>query len=147
MLGRTLLDGAKRVRISGRTISVQARFRTIGSYTGHAAQAELVGWIEDRRPIAGSLFLTHGEERSVEALASKLTPLGIARSIITPEIGDCYQLGHAGPAILVGSARDENSEAIGPDWRNMCASLLANRSEAHTSELQSLLRISYAVCC
>src|SRR3546814_1778250 len=83
-LGRTILDGAKRVRISGRTISVQARIRTIGSYTGHADQAELVGWIEDRRPIAGSLFLTHGEER---------------------------------------------------------------RSEEHTSELQSLMRISYAVFC
>src|SRR3546814_8158191 len=94
-----------------------------GSYTGHADQAELVGWIEDRRPIAGSLFLTHGEERSVEALASKLTPLGIARSLITPDVGDCYQLGHAGAAILVGSARDENSEAIGPDWRNTCAGL------------------------
>ncbi|MFD2427796.1 MBL fold metallo-hydrolase [Sphingobium scionense] len=128
-LGRTILDGAKRVRISGRTISVQARIRTIGSYTGHADQEGLMGWIEDRRPVAGSLFLAHGEERTVEALASKLTPLGIARSIITPVIGDCYQLGHAGPAILVGSARDENSEAIGPDWRNMCASLLANLKE------------------
>src|SRR3546814_15885462 len=78
LLGRTILDGAKRVRISGRTISVQARIRTIGSYTGHADQAEPVGWIEDRRPIAGSLLLTHGEERSVHALASHLTPLGIA---------------------------------------------------------------------
>src|SRR3546814_18000423 len=123
MLGRTILDGAKRVRISGRTISVQARIRTIGSYTGHADQAELVGWIEDRRPIAGSLFLTHGEERSVEALALKLTPLWIARSIINPELGYCYQLGHAGSAIPVVSARDENSTAVRLDWINMCARL------------------------
>src|SRR3546814_5168235 len=33
------------------------------------------------------------------------------------------------------------------DWRGVALALFAGRSEEHTSELQSLMRISYAVFC
>src|SRR3546814_9221091 len=35
----------------------------------------------------------------------------------------------------------------GPQWQLRCPSAAAPRSEEHTSELQSLMRISYAVFC
>lgn len=128
-LGCTILDGAKRVRMSGRAIAVQARIRQIESYAGHADRDSLIGWIEDRHPITGSLFLTHGEARTIEALGSELAARGAARSIISPDIGDCYHLEHGGAATLLNGASDNASEAIGLDWRNECASLLANLKE------------------
>src|SRR3546814_2949965 len=40
-----------------------------------------------------------------------------------------------------------NLPALLPDWREEDRAKLAERSEEHTSELQSLMRISYAVFC
>lgn len=128
-LGRTILDGAKRVRMSGRTIVVQARIREIESYAGHADRDGLIRWIEDRLPITGSLFLTHGEARTIESLRAELAARGAARSIVSPDIGDCYHLARGGAATLMNGVGDEANEAIGLDWRNMCASLLANLKE------------------
>ena len=84
-LGRTILDGAHRVRISGRDTAVRAAIRKIDSYSAHADRTELKDWILARRPISGSLFLTHGEAAAVAGLRSLLEP-DIA-SIVAPEIG------------------------------------------------------------
>ncbi len=97
-LGRTILDGAKRVRMWGRSIVVQARVRQINSYAGHADRDGLIGWIENRHPITGSLFLTHGEAGTIESLRAELVARGAARSIMSPDIGDCYHLARGGAA-------------------------------------------------
>src|SRR3546814_8917466 len=69
----------------------------------------------------------HAHRRAV----SRINPLYRARD---ETIGDIAQ---AGAAIAFGQRRAEQSEL--PQ--------LAHRSEEHTSELQSLMRISYAVFC
>src|SRR3546814_5219243 len=46
---------------------------------------------------------------------------------------------------LVVSRAGAIPEVVGPD--GLCADLVEPRSEEHTSELQSLMRISYAVFC
>src|SRR3546814_7634058 len=43
--------------------------------------------------------------------------------------------------------RRECAAGCGPDARGSLGGVRANRSEEHTSELQSLMRISYAVFC
>src|SRR3546814_3495464 len=58
-LGRAIVDGARRVRISGHDVAVKAQVRRIDSYSAHADQDDIRAWIKARRPIAGSLFLTH----------------------------------------------------------------------------------------
>src|SRR3546814_1426388 len=108
-MGRAIVDGARRVRISGHDVAVKAQVRRIDSYSAHADQDDIRAWIKARRPIAGSLFLTHGEADSIEALRRRLQSDAAADSIVTPQIGE--------------------------------------RSEEHTSELQSLMRSSYAVFC
>ena len=67
-LGRVILDGAERVRISGKDVAVRAQIRRIDSYSAHADQGELLDWIADRAPILGGLFLTHGEAAGQEVL-------------------------------------------------------------------------------
>ena len=122
-LGRVILDGAQRVRISGRDVAVRARIREIESYSAHADQGELLDWIAERGPIAGSLFLDHGESGAVETLRSEVQKRGLASSIIIPEIGETYELmpGTAARRTATGSA--ELHEAIGRDWQNSYADL------------------------
>lgn len=125
-LGRVILDGAQRVRISGRDVRVRAQVRRIDSYSAHADQAELVTWLEQRMPISGSLFLDHGESPALEALRKLAGSRGIARSIIIPEIGEQYELAAGSPARRTRTGRTDLQQAIGRDWQNSYADLAAN---------------------
>lgn len=51
-LGRRLLDGAKKVRLFGEEISVEARIEMIEGFSGHADKEGLLKWIErfNRKP-------------------------------------------------------------------------------------------------
>ena len=71
-LGRVIMEGAERVRISGEDVRVRAQIRAIQSYSAHADQSELLDWITDRMPIAGSLFLDHGEGEAQETMRREL---------------------------------------------------------------------------
>ncbi len=68
---RALIDGAKRLRLFGEDIPVQAQIHTINGFSAHADQAELVAW---HRGIAGKkrTFLVHGEEKPMRLLAERL---------------------------------------------------------------------------
>lgn len=61
-LGRRLLDGAKKVRLFGEEISVEARIEMIEGFSGHADKEGLLKWIErfNRKP--KKIFIVHGEE-------------------------------------------------------------------------------------
>ncbi|WP_422332013.1 MBL fold metallo-hydrolase [Rhodococcus sp. (in: high G+C Gram-positive bacteria)] len=117
-LGSVILDGAKRVRISGEDINVRASIRRIDSYSAHADQAELLEWVEARRPISGSLFLAHGEPEAVAVLADLVREHDPSLSIITPELGETYLLEPATPAKPRHTARTDLAQLTGRDWQN-----------------------------
>ncbi|PBC40046.1 MBL fold metallo-hydrolase [Rhodococcus sp. ACS1] len=117
-LGRIILEGAKQVRISGSDVNVRAHIRRIDSYSAHADQAELLDWIKARNPISGSLFLTHGEPGAIAALTELVSDDDPSLSIVTPKIGECYQLQSGTPAKLAGTARTDAAQLIGRDWQN-----------------------------
>lgn len=120
-LGRVLVDGAQRVRISGQDVHVRAQIRRIDSYSAHADQAELLDWIVQRAPIAGSLFLTHGERTGQEVLAGLVEERLPGISIKLPEIGECYALESGKPAHRTATGRTDLQAATGTDWQNSYA--------------------------
>lgn len=69
--GRALVDGAKHIRLWGETVRVAAKVHTIGGFSAHADQKELVDWYGqfNSRP---SLLLVHGEDTAREVLAEKI---------------------------------------------------------------------------
>jgi metallo-beta-lactamase family protein len=69
--GRKLVDGARRVKILGETISVNARIYTIGGFSAHADQQDLVQWVGNFTSNP-QVFLIHGEEESSRSLAQTL---------------------------------------------------------------------------
>lgn len=123
-LGRTILDGARRVRISGRDVAVRAQVRRIDSYSAHADRTELLAWMKARQPVRGSLFLNHGEAGAIEALrkdAGQFLP-----SVIVPEIGERYELPAGAPARRIATGRPDLAHALSRDWQNDYADLAVN---------------------
>lgn len=74
-LGRALVDGAKEVKIFGETISVKAAIHTVGGFSAHGDQADLLRWYGSfkNRP---TVALVHGEAEPAKALQKKLEALG-----------------------------------------------------------------------
>ena len=126
-LGRVLLDGAQRVRISGEEINVRAQIRRIDSYSAHADQAELLAWIKARLPISGALFLSHGESEAIEGLKALVAADQPALKIIAPHLGESFALTPGGTAPKrLRTARADIEEALGTDWQNDYASFVTN---------------------
>jgi len=71
-LGRRLVDGAPKVRIFGEEIAVKATIHTLGGFSAHAGQADLLEWFSHLAPAKPRLFLIHGEDGPREALGTKI---------------------------------------------------------------------------
>lgn len=117
-LGRQIADGAARVRISGREVGVRAEVRRIDSYSAHADRTELLRWIAGRRPVAGSIFLTHGEEPAMRSLQAELTRGDPHASVVLPEIGERWALAPGAPARRLETGRIDLREVLNRDWQN-----------------------------
>jgi metallo-beta-lactamase family protein len=70
--GRRIVDGEKRVRIFRENVAVRARVFTIGGFSAHADQGDLVGWIGNFVESGPRVFVVHGEAAASEALAAKI---------------------------------------------------------------------------
>lgn len=70
-LGRLLVDGIERVKMFGQQFAVKARIETLGGFSAHAGQSELIEWAAAFAN-APQLMLVHGELESMETLAAAL---------------------------------------------------------------------------
>jgi len=135
-LGRLLQDGAERVRIQGEPVHVGARITMIEGYSGHADGPELGRWLEGRGPVAGGVFLVHGEEAAIEGLAKRVLGRGLApeSAIIRPTLDEAFRLAPGAVPERDEAAsrrRRDRPEAVGrPDWHNARAALLLSIDEA-----------------
>lgn len=88
-LGRRLVDGAQKVKLLGQEIAVKAQVHTLGGFSAHAGQAELLTWAKG---ITGQphFYLVHGEPAALDVLQSRLQEEGIDTSI--PEKGQTVDL-------------------------------------------------------
>jgi len=133
-LGRVIVGGAKDVRIHGNEFKVRARIRQIGNYSAHADQGELGDWILERAPVAGRLFLNHGEDKSRQALRDNLVERGFdPDKIVLPAFDERFEL-VAGTARSKGRVAERIADvALERDWHTDFAALtveLRQRLEA-----------------
>ena len=64
-LGRQLVDGAKRVRVYGEDVVVNAKIHTLGGFSGHADRNGLIEWMRSIKKKEGlRVFIVHGEEKA-----------------------------------------------------------------------------------
>lgn len=67
-LGRLLVDGAREVKIFGEPIAVRAGIHTLGGFSAHAGQRDLLHWFGAVAPSKPRVALVHGEDRARDAL-------------------------------------------------------------------------------
>lgn len=67
--GRKIVDGATSIRLFNEDIAVKARVFTIGGFSAHAGQSQILDWIGKMTHPAMRVVLVHGEERAQETLA------------------------------------------------------------------------------
>jgi metallo-beta-lactamase family protein len=68
--GRRIVDGAKTIRLFGEDISIKAKVFTIGGFSAHAGQDQLLEWVTNFQNKKMQIFLVHGEITVQEHLAS-----------------------------------------------------------------------------
>ena len=90
-LGRRLVDGAKQIPIFGERIAVRANVHTLGGFSAHAGQADLLDWFGALAPCRPRVILTHGEANNQHALAEKIRETYQLTASI-PKIGETITL-------------------------------------------------------
>ncbi len=82
-LGRRLVDGETRVKVLGQPLVVRAAIHTIGGFSAHAGQSQLLAWAAHFKG-QPQFYLVHGESQAQEALQQKLSDIGIRAQIAEP---------------------------------------------------------------
>lgn len=82
-LGRALVEGAEHVSIMGQWHAVRAHIHTLGGFSAHAGQSQLIDWLRPMTTKARpKVVLTHGEDEARTVLADRLqTEFGIVASM------------------------------------------------------------------
>ena len=71
-LGRRLVNGEKVVSIHGEKIAVAANVHTLGGFSAHAGQTDLLHWFSALAPAKPRVVLIHGEDVQRSTLAQKI---------------------------------------------------------------------------
>ena len=97
-LGRSIVDGAKKVKVFGEEIAVNARIEYIEGYSGHADQTWLLNFLYSFNTKPTHVFLVHGEPEGQEVLKQKIEETTECKVVI-PEFGDTYDLATGEPVL------------------------------------------------
>ncbi len=97
-LGRSIVDGAKKVKIFGEEIAVNARVEYIEGYSGHADQTWLLNFVYSFNNKPSHIFLVHGEPEGQEVLKQKIEE-NTECKVIIPEFADTYDLSGGVPVL------------------------------------------------
>jgi metallo-beta-lactamase family protein len=89
-LGRQIVDKAKTVEVLGENIAVRAGIHTLGGFSAHADQDELLGWLSCFKK-SPEIFIVHGEEQASldfqEALKKRFPYVSHV-----PRVGDTFEI-------------------------------------------------------
>lgn len=90
-LGRSLVDGAKQVKLFGEPIEVNARIDVLAGKSGHADQNGLINWVNSFSPKPQQVFVVHGEDGVTDTFAQLLTEKH-GHTTVAPYNGEAWDL-------------------------------------------------------
>ena len=70
--GRALIDGVQQIRLLGNDIAVKAQIHTLGGFSAHAGQSQLIDWARGFAARQPRVYLVHGETEKAEILRDRL---------------------------------------------------------------------------
>ncbi|HWQ02985.1 MAG TPA: MBL fold metallo-hydrolase [Candidatus Nitrosotenuis sp.] len=82
--GRSLLEGARTLRIHGEDVPVNAEVLALHQFSGHAGKSEILRWLSGMPEAPRQTFLVHGEPAAAAALKAEVAvKLGWPASVAT----------------------------------------------------------------
>ena len=98
-LGRSIVEGAEKVKIFGEEIAVAARIEYIEGFSGHADQTWLLNFVNSFTNPPKHIFLVHGEPEGQEELKKKIET-ECKLPVTIPDFGESYELDGELPTLL-----------------------------------------------
>ena len=90
-LGRSIVDGAEKVKLFGETIQVAAHIEQLAGKSGHADNKGLLKWISSFDPQPRHVFVVHGDDEVAGIFADRLVnEKGISAN--APYNGESWQI-------------------------------------------------------
>jgi len=127
--GRSLLDGATRLKMRGRYVGVKAEIVRDEEFSVHADGSELVDWVRALTPRAGLVFCTHGEPEPSAALAARITrETGV--DAVVPAQGEVIVVEPAEVLLARDAPHAPTAAAVDPAAVGVAADARAPRSVA-----------------
>ncbi|KZZ43699.1 MBL fold metallo-hydrolase [Oleiphilus sp. HI0130] len=83
--GRAIIDGAETFKVAGEEVVVRAQIHTMGGFSAHASQTQLLDWLDNFKE-KPRLLLVHGEDEAKKTLRRAARGRGWEAEI--PELGD-----------------------------------------------------------
>ena len=90
--GRSLIEGAEHVKIFGELVPVHAEVVQDTEFAVHADATDLDTWLAQLEPRPQTVFVTHGEARSAQAMATRVRQ-HLGAPAVVPAYGDEVTLG------------------------------------------------------
>jgi len=90
-IGRSLVDGAKRVRLFGEDVIVNAKIYTLGGFSAHTDRDGLVDWMKNIKNNKLKVFVVHGEEESAQSFG-ELIRTKFGYETLVPKWGEIVDL-------------------------------------------------------
>ena len=90
-LGYSIVNGAKKVKLFGEEMAVNAQIEYIEGYSGHADQEGLLNFIYSFIKKPKHIFLVHGEPEGQEVLRSKIMET-TSLPVTIPSFGETYEV-------------------------------------------------------
>ncbi|MDH5394125.1 MAG: MBL fold metallo-hydrolase [Gammaproteobacteria bacterium] len=84
--GRALVDGAKTFRHGTEEIAINAAIHTLGGFSAHASQSQLIDWLKHFNKPLPEVYLIHGEAEAKKTLCKCLSEKRLTATI--PGTGD-----------------------------------------------------------
>ena len=110
-LGRTLLEGARSVKLFGEDIAVQAKIVNFKGLSSHADRDHLISWISDfQNPKPEHVFVVHGDREVAPFFAQTLNNLGFEAH--APQYTEVYDLA-ANKQLAPGYLPERKAKAAG----------------------------------
>lgn len=113
--GRRLVEGAQEVTIFREPIAVKAAIHTIGGFSGHADQTELLNWLEPQIHPGIKVNFIHGEESGTLAFYERARQKWPEAEFKAPRWREVIELADEPLADWAAPVRESALSATGPE--------------------------------
>lgn len=139
-LGRSILDGAKKVRIFGEEIKIEAAIKQIEGFSGHADKAGLIEWLTHFKSDIEKVFVLHGEKSVSYSFAKEIAALGYPA--VVPKMFDTVDSNNLDAATEIELEAKPSRESVLDLISRITATLETARQEQSEEMLRELTKLA-----